>query len=53
MHVAHEGKAFDARHERAQSVGKHLGQHRHDAVREIDRGGAGARFAIQCAANRT
>ncbi len=33
--------------ERADAVGKFLGQHRHGAIREIDRSAAQARFAVE------
>ena len=39
-----------ARHQRAQIVGQRLGQHRHDAVGEIDRVAAARRLAVERAA---
>ncbi len=51
MHVADKGQAFDARHQRTQSVGQIFRQHRYDAIRKIHRRGARSRLAIQRAAN--
>ena len=46
-HLGHQHRAILARHQRAPVVGQRLGQHRHDAVGEIDRGAAAVGGAVE------